>query len=451
VSPHALDFSRTRALLFVAFLLIAAGAAASRGQSPQPQAAGDKSAKVDKEFYTAADRLAALHAATVFTPKAVAEADIAKGPKQKKDEFQFHFNDKVICDFNKPGKDMGGKTPKFACKITRVESTDGQVQTLTPQMDEEPMKVKYGADDNEVYAEVAATRLMWALGYLVDAWYPVHVECHNCPVDPEKGTGAADTRTFTAATVVRKFDGHKMYQEGKPEEGWSWKELDQDSGRPTYERDGLKLIGAFIQHSDNKPPQQRLVCEGVQVNQSTQPFKTTCKESFLVVQDVGATFGGGGLFTSNTGAKVNLEKWSSTKLWIKAGTPAMSEADCPVCKARLRNSLTAKDGLHDPTISEEGRRLAAGLMCQLTDSQIEDLFKTARVAEMPKYHNKDGSFKQGVDEATVVKEWVTAFKEKREAMANARCRWKEKPTDLKLIDNPAGLSSVPNYCTAHPY
>jgi len=75
---------------------------------------------------------------------------------------------------------MGGKTPKFACTITSVESTDGQVQTLTADMDDsEPLKVKFGTDDNEVYAELPATRLMWALGYYADSWFPVSRRVHS--------------------------------------------------------------------------------------------------------------------------------------------------------------------------------------------------------------------------------------------------------------------------------
>jgi hypothetical protein len=46
---------------------------------------------------------------------------------------------------------------------------------------------------------------------------------------------------------------------------------------------------------------------------------------------------------------------------------------------------------------------------------------------------------------------VQAFKQKREDLAKARCLWKEKPADLNAIDNPAGLATVPNYCTAKPY
>jgi hypothetical protein len=168
----------------------------------------------------------------------------------------------------------------------------------------------------------------------------------------------------------------------------------------------------------------------------------------MIVQDVGASFGGGGLFTSNDGAKMNLQNWTNKKLWKKTGSPGMNEADCPVCQAQLSKSLSAHDGLGDPTISEEGRRFLAGLMCQLTDAQIEDLFKSAHVASMPKYHNSDGSFKSGLDEATIQKQWVEAFKAKREDLAKGRCRWKNKPTDLTAIDNPKGLSAVPNHCAA---
>ena len=159
--------------------------------------------KVKKVFYSAKDRLNAMHNATLFTPRAVSEAAILEGPPQSKKLFQLHFNDKVICDFDAPGSKMGGKTPKFSCKITRVESADGTVQTLTPEMDEEPVKVKFGADDNEVYAEIVATRLMWALGYPADAWFPVRVECHNCPENVISGSGSPATRTFDPATIVR--------------------------------------------------------------------------------------------------------------------------------------------------------------------------------------------------------------------------------------------------------
>ena len=71
---------------------------------------------------------------------------------------------------------------------------------------------------------------------------------------------------------------------------------------------------------------------------------------------------------------------------------------------------------------------------------------------MPEYHNHDGSFKTGLDEAIVLRQWVGAFKMKREDLAKGRCSWKNQPTDLTVIDNPAGLATpLPNYCSAKPF
>ena len=169
------------ALWRASLVLLFLGCLSIQGIRAQDDKAKADEQKIKKAFYTSKDRLAAMHSAALFVPKAVAETDIMEGPEQNKHQFQLHYNDKVICDFTTPGSKMGGKTPKFECKITSVVSTDGKVQTLTPDMDEEPVKVKFGGEDNEVFAEVVATRLMWALGYYADSWFPVQVECHNCP------------------------------------------------------------------------------------------------------------------------------------------------------------------------------------------------------------------------------------------------------------------------------
>jgi hypothetical protein len=79
------------------------------------------------------------------------------------------------------------------------------------------------------------------------------------------------------------------------------------------------------------------------------------------------------------------------------------------------------------------------------------MFTLSRVYEMPEFHNGDGSFKQGMSQDSIVQEWVTVFKQKREDMAKGRCQWKSQPSDLAVIDNPANLPTVPNNCTAKIY
>ena len=441
-----------RVVVCVAFVLAAVAATgrvtAQNPPAQPPAAAAAAAGSVEKRFYKAEDRQRALRASSLFEPRAVAEADILTGPPQKPDHFIFHLNDKVTCEFAKAGEEKNGNTPKFDCTITRVEDAGGHVQTLTPAMDEEPVKVKFGHDNRETFAEAASTRLLWALGFYADGMFPVRLTCLNCPENPQKASGTPGTRVFDEAVIERKAPGRKMYEIGQDNQGWSWKEL-ETNGRPSYEKDGLKMIAAFLIHSDNKPEQQRLVCDDVTVDQTTTPFTTTCGASRMFVQDTGATWGGGGWTTNPTTAKMNLSEWSNKRVWKKAGTP-QKPLDEP-CQAELKKSLKATDGLGDPRISEEGRRFAAGLMCQLSDQQIVHLFTVARVAEEPDFRNGDGSFKNGLNEAAVVKLWADAFKRKREELAGARCRMMSPPADLSLIDNPARLPSVPNFCTARPF
>ena len=106
-------------------------------------------------------------------------------------------------------------------------------------------------------------------------------------------------------------------------------------------------------------------------------------------------------------------------------------------------SWAATDGLGHPMISEDGRRFAAGLLCQLSDAQLENLFKLSRVAELPENRNSS--------EAVVIQQWVQTVKKKREELAAGRCRWKSRPADLRVIDNPLGLPAVQNFCQASPF
>jgi len=76
-------------------------------------------------------------------------------------------------------------------------------------------------------------------------------------------------------------------------------------------RGWFEVLGAFLQHSDNKPPQQRLACDKVHVDEKTQPFTTTCDKPVMLVQMWVRRSVGGGMFTSNGSAKMNLQVWSA--------------------------------------------------------------------------------------------------------------------------------------------
>jgi hypothetical protein len=95
----------TRAsIALFAFAVLLAATMVLTAAAPNPQSSTPKAEqKVEKEFYTPKDRQAAMHSALLFTATTIADADIAAGPKQSKKQFIFHLNDKVTCDFDKPG------------------------------------------------------------------------------------------------------------------------------------------------------------------------------------------------------------------------------------------------------------------------------------------------------------------------------------------------------------
>jgi hypothetical protein len=95
----------------------------------------------------------------------------------------------LTCDYL--DKKLGGLSPKFACKL--------------PDGDE--LKVKYGGTNGEVYGEMLATRLLWALGFGADTMYPVNVVCRGCPRPLGGIERPGGEYRFDPAMVERKMAG----------------------------------------------------------------------------------------------------------------------------------------------------------------------------------------------------------------------------------------------------
>jgi hypothetical protein len=321
-------------------------------------------------------RLAALRNAQVWMPGDIASRDLKLGPQDKS---SFRPGAVVNCDYVE-AKQTG--TPKFDCAITG----------------DDKIRVKYGEQNGEIYSEVAASRLLWALGFGADHVYPVKVVCKGCPADPMKDYKKAEgTREFTAAVVERKLPGDPI--ELHKDSGWAWVELsfvDQTSGgAPLAHRDALKLLAAMIQHTDSKPEQQRLVC--LDSVHGLHPQKGgACTHTFMMINDLGKTFGTTSMFNTDKKSAVNFEEWSKTPMW----------KDKEACTAYLSKSYTGS--LEHPKISEDGRKFLSGLLAQLTDEQLRDLFETARFTMR--------------DPNTPIDSWVRAFREKAAEIANASCK-----------------------------
>jgi hypothetical protein len=326
-------------------------------------------------------REAMLERARVWQPTDTRLLNLAAGPPLPVAQ---RIGAALTCGFVFPEKPLTGNTPKFLC-----EARPGDV-----------VKVKYGDKNGEVYAEIAASRLFWALGFKADRMYPARVICQGCPPDPFASSktdwhmgkpGVVGRSVFDAAAVERPLLGSAIEVPGF--EGWAWPELDKVSpragGASRAHVDALKLLAVFVQHSDTKPEQQDLMCAPGGVKRD-RGGNETCTSPWLVVRDLGTTFGKA---TAMNNSKMNFDDWSGARIWKEGAS----------CVGDLSRSLTGS--LENPRISEAGRRFLAGRLSLMADQQIRDLFKAAMA------DRRGGS----------VDDWVRVFKRKREEIVQARC------------------------------
>ena len=323
-------------------------------------------------------RAGVLQRAQVWTATEIGAADLLTGPPGRG---AFTRGETVSCDY--VHETLSGHSPKFSCRLP----------------DGDTVKVKYGGTNGEVYGEVLATRLLWALGFGADRMYSVNVICRGCPPDLGGIARPNGEQRFAPAAIERKMDGHEW--SGAGGSGWAWQELDRTDpalgGATSEQRDALKLLAVLIQHTDSKPEQQRIVCLDAKHQAGS------CDRPFLILNDVGMTFGRANRGNADPPGSVNLVEWRKLPVW----------RDAAGCVGNLPRSFSGTLGF--PIISEDGRRFLASLLEQLSDRQLHDLFAAAQVDQRLR---DPGHARSGFP---AIDEWVYAFKEKRQQIEERRC------------------------------
>ena len=313
--------------------------------------------------------------------------DIMAGPHT---EISVRPEQEVTCRFLEPKTRSKGFSPKFKCKLN-----DGPT-----------VRVKYSS--RETYSEIAATRLLWALGFYTDEVYPVKLKCLGCPAKNPSHPAKDEPRiemVFEDAIIEHNFSGEEIGE--FRDEGWKWAELDQVEakfgGSSRAEVDALKLIAVFLQHSDSKPTQQRLACFPNDLSQYL--WYQTCRQSRFMVQDLGATFGMSAQEVESF-SSMYLRGWESEPIW---------KIDEKVkCVGNIDPSLGGD--LHNPEISEAGRKFLSDLLNQLTDQQIANLFIVARAER-----TDETLLDQGREREVTIDDWVRVFKKKRQEINDHQC------------------------------
>jgi hypothetical protein len=339
-------------------IALAAGIAASAGcRRDEPPAAPPRAEKAAGDITVSAEqRKAALRAARVWQEPAVpiARADFTANPPGPG---LLETDEAVECRLVVKG--MGGTTPKFDCE----------------RKGNDVLRVKYGRGNPELHAEIAATRLLAALGFGADRMYVVEkVRCAGCPMFPFQalkclaetklenacfagGLDYSKVTDFEHVSIERRFEGRRI--EAIPDQGWAFYEIDQiderAGGSPRAHVDALKLLAIIIAHWDNKAENQRLVClPGGDLPDGG------CSKPFAILQDLGASFGP---------TKLDLHNWRARAVW----------ADARACQVTMKDLPWNGATFPDARISEPGRQFALSLLDQLSADQLRALFTAARV------------------------------------------------------------------------
>lgn len=290
------------------------------------------------------------------------------------------------------GSDEGDPST-LACRFlpTSPSGTSAKFDCVLPGG--EIVKVKYGSNP-EIGAEVAASRLLRALGFGADrVFVAAVVHCFGCPLYPFntskllERTGMIDAYTsridygeyvdFKDVSVEYRSPGRALVVDDA--KGWAWWELDEVQRLPPAgnrsDVDAFRLLALFLAHWDNKAENQRLVCLG-------DDLSDACDEPLALIQDAGATFGPW---------KADLDPWTTAPIWV----------DRARCEIGME-SLPHAGGTFQPgSVSEGGRLLLAGLLRKLSARQIRDLFQGAHITSFqPFYNSRSGRDLDG---------WVAAF------------------------------------------
>jgi hypothetical protein len=270
----------------------------------------------------------------------------------------------------------------------------------------------HSSRDNEVFTQVAATRLLWALGFPADYQYSaLAVNCVGCSADPFKDNQKENTATprdravaFRISAVERLFPGDAL--EVGSDDTWSWSDAAQLYGGSSWSRDqkvgydAYRLALGMLAYHNALASQNRLVCAEWK-NEGAGP--KVCTRVVMMVQDVGSTFGKPGSFGNSRG---DFNDWESQRVF----------ADASRCE--LRFPLRG-----DATVLEDARALVARRLESLDRERVKAIFRAARF-DMMDLKQLSGLRHGGSDPGqAALDQWTDAFLQRAAEIRNARnCR-----------------------------
>lgn len=227
---------------------------------------------------------------------------------------------------------------------------------------------------NEVFTEIAAGRILWALGFPADGMYPVAAaDCVGCTADPFGDNLKDNTASlhatpveFKIATVERQLPWDDIDPEN--DETWSWADAASFYSTGAYTReqkvayDAYRLALGLFNYHNAIDIQNRVAC-AEWVDEDAEP--KVCRKPMIFVQDLGSSFGKAKSFIFGTNPRGSFSDWQSQTVFSKPDT------------CELRASL---DG--DKQVLKESQDLMVKRLQSLDRERVKAIFKVARFGIM---------------------------------------------------------------------
>ena len=235
-------------------------------------------------------------------------------------------------------EDMDGTNPKFD-----VKASDGT-----------KWKVKMGV---EAKPEVAATRLIWAVGYHTNEDYfmsTLHVDDIKLPLKRGKDEVGPDGSVH---------DVRLKRQDEKKSGTWKWKDNPFVDTKEMY---GLRVMMALVNNWDLKDANNATFEDG----------------KIYLVSDLGATFGSTNLRVNHGAAKGNIDSYRDSK-FIKKATPKYVDFNLATAPSPIyifnphEEAMRLNMGWIGKEIPLDAVKWIGGLLAKLSPAQIKDAFRAA--------------------------------------------------------------------------
>ena len=303
-----------------------------------------------------------------------------------------------------------------------LDADSGEAHEIKPDR----LKIKYLSPPsplqdpvyNEVFTEVAATRILWLLGLPSDRVYPVgSVRCIGCGRDPFRTHLATNTASLKdAPTVFNVVSASRRAPWEEIEAGgdatWDWRLTNRfyADGEWTHQQkveyDVYRLALGLIHFFNAAPKQNRLVCGAWQ--RVASPNENVCVHPLIFVHDLGSTFGG----------EKGMNPWSANprghfSVW----------QEHPVFR-RLQNCELSEPLGGDRRVLKDAQDLMIQRMAVLDATTVSSIFRIARFQLMDREQLQRLRHAVSTDvERAALDEWTRTFLERINEIRTAQhCR-----------------------------